>query len=155
GDAGLERAYNGDLSGKADEFKTIFDQLRGKPREGDDVRTALDPAAQRVALAGLAGRAGSVGAIEPQTGLVRGMGRLPGCDLNAVPDNFAQLTRAPGSPLLNRATQSGYPPGSTFKVVTATAALDSGQFTPSSVLSGKSPQVIGGVPLSNFGNEQF
>jgi len=57
--------------------------------------------------------------------------------------------------LLDRAAQSGYPPGSTFKVVTATAAIDSGRFTPNSVLSGQSPQVIGGVPLSNFGNEQF
>lgn len=155
GDAGLERSYDDDLSGKADEFQTIFNQLRGKPREGDDVRTTLDPAAQRVALAALAGRAGSVVAIEPQTGFVRVMASVPGFDLNSVPNNFARLTRAAGSPLLNRATQSGYPPGSTFKVVTATAALDSGQFTPNSVLSGKSPRVIDGVPLSNFGNEQF
>ena len=155
GDAGLERSYDDDLSGKADEFQTIFDQLRGKPREGDDVRTALDPTAQRVALAALAGRPGSVVAIEPQTGFVRVMASVPGFDLNSVPNNFARLTRAPGSPLLNRSTQSGYPPGSTFKVVTATAALDSGQFTPNSVLSGKSPRVIDGVPLSNFGNEQF
>jgi peptidoglycan glycosyltransferase len=65
------------------------------------------------------------------------------------------LRRAPGAPLLDRAAQSGYPPGSTFKVVTAAAALDSGRYTPDSVLSGKSPRVIGGVSLSNFGNEQF
>jgi peptidoglycan glycosyltransferase len=65
------------------------------------------------------------------------------------------LRRAPGAPLLDRAAQSGYPPGSTFKVVTAAAALDSGRYTPHSALSGKSPRVIGGVPLSNFGNEQF
>jgi peptidoglycan glycosyltransferase len=155
GDAGLERSYDDDLSGKTNEFQTIFDELRGKPREGDYVRTTLDPAAERVALSGLAGRAGSVVAIEPQTGFVRVMVSVPQFDLNSVPDNFARLTRAPGSPLLDRATQSGYPPGSSFKVVTATAALDSGQFTPNSVLSGKSPRVIDGVPLSNFGNEQF
>jgi peptidoglycan glycosyltransferase len=155
GDVGLERSYDDDLTGKTDEFETIFDQLRGKEREGDDITTALDPNAQRTAIAALAGRAGSVVAIEPQTGLVRVMVSVPGFDLNSVPDNFAELRRAPGAPLLDRATQSGYPPGSTFKVVTATAALDSGQFTPNSVLSGKSPRVIGGVPLSNFGNEQF
>jgi peptidoglycan glycosyltransferase len=155
GDVGLERSYDDDLTGKTDEFETIFDQLRGKQREGDDIVTALDPAAQRTAIAGLAGRAGSVVAIEPQTGLVRVMASVPGFDLNSVPDNFAKLRRTPDSPLLNRAAQSGYPPGSTFKVVTATAALDSGRFTPDSVLSGKSPQKIGGVPLSNFGNEQF
>ena len=155
GNSGLERSYDDDLTGKADEFETIFDELRGKKREGDDITTALDPEAQRTALSALAGRAGSVVAIEPQTGLVRVMASVPGFDLNAVPDNFARLVRTPDAPLLNRAAQSGYPPGSTFKVVTATAALDSGRFTPTSVLNGKSPQVIGGVPLSNFGNEQF
>jgi penicillin-binding protein A len=155
GDVGLERSYDDDLTGKTDEFETILDELRGKEREGDDIVTALDPEAQRTAIAGLAGRAGSVVAIEPQTGLVRVMASVPGFDLNSVPDNFAELRRAPDAPLLDRAAQSGYPPGSTFKVVTATAALDSGRFTPNSVLSGKSPQEIGGVPLSNFGNEQF
>jgi peptidoglycan glycosyltransferase len=155
GNAALERRYDDDLTGKSDEFQTILDQLRGKKREGHDLETTLDPAAQRTALAGLAGRPGSVVAIEPQTGFVRVMASVPGYDLNAIPDNFARLIRTPDAPLLNRAAQSGYPPGSTFKVVTATAALDSGRFTPDSVLSGKSPQVIDGVPLSNFSNEQF
>jgi peptidoglycan glycosyltransferase len=155
GRVGLERSYNDDLTGKADEFETVFDELRGKKREGDDIRTALDPAAQRVALDGLAGRPGSVVAIEPQTGLVRVMASVPGFDLNAIPDDFARINRDRSAPLLNRAAQSGYPPGSTFKVVTAAAALDSGRFTPNSFVNGKSPRVIDGVPLSNFGNEQF
>ncbi len=155
GNSGLERKYDDDLTGKADEFETILDELRGKQREGNDIVTALDPGGQRAALAGLAGRAGSVVAIEPQTGLVRVMASVPGFDLNSVPDNFARLVRIPDAPLLNRAAQSGYPPGSTFKVVTATAAIDSGRFTPNSVVDGKSPKEIGGVPLSNFGNEQF
>jgi penicillin-binding protein A len=155
GNSALERKYDDDLTGKADEFETILDQLRGKQREGHDITTALDPAAQRTALSGLAGRAGSVVAIEPQTGLVRVMASVPGFDLNSVPDNFARLVRTPDAPLLDRAAQSGYPPGSTFKVVTAATALDSGKFTPNSFVSGKSPKVIDGVPLSNFGNEQF
>jgi peptidoglycan glycosyltransferase len=155
GRVGLERSYNDDLTGKTDEFETIFDELRGRQREGDDIVTTLDPQAQQTAVQGLAGRAGSVVAIEPRTGAVRVMASNPSFNLNSVPDSFATLRRASGAPLLDRATQSGYPPGSTFKVVTATAALDSGRFTPDSVLSGKSPRVIGGVPLSNFGNEQF
>jgi peptidoglycan glycosyltransferase len=65
------------------------------------------------------------------------------------------LNRAPGSPLLDRATQARYPPGSTFKVVTAAAALDTGKFTPDSVLDGSSPKTISGVPLQNFGGESF
>jgi penicillin-binding protein A len=155
GRVGLERSYNDDLTGKTDEFETVFDELRGKQREGDDVVTTLDPQAQQTALQGLAGRAGSVVAIEPQTGAVRVMASLPNFNLNSIPDEFASLRRQPGAPLLDRATQSGYPPGSTFKVVTATAALDTGRFTPGSTVSGKSPKEIGGVPLSNFGNEQF
>ena len=61
----------------------------------------------------------------------------------------------PGASTLNRTTQGRYPPGSTFKVVTVTAAIDSGRYTPNSFISGKSPKVISGVPLSNFGNENF
>ena len=55
----------------------------------------------------------------------------------------------------NRATQAGYPPGSTFKVVTDVAALDSGKFTPDSVVNGNSPVTISGVPLSNDGDASY
>ncbi len=155
GRSGIERSHNDELTGDADEFTTIFDELRGREREGDDLLTTLDPEGQRAALDALAGRAGSIVAIEPQTGFVRVMAAVPGFDPNRVPSDFAQLNRAPGSPLFNRSTQSGYPPGSTFKVVTATAAIDSGRYTPLSSLSGRSPKRIGGVPLSNFGGTSF
>jgi penicillin-binding protein A len=155
GRAGIERSHNDDLTGESDEFTTIFDELRGREREGDDVVTALDSQAQRVAIDALAGRAGSVVAIEPQTGRVNVMAAVPGFDPNRIPGDFAQLNKASGSPLFNRSAQSGYPPGSTFKVVTAAAALDSGRFNPQSVVSGESPKEIGGVPLANFGNQSF
>ena len=86
------------------------------------------------------------------------MASVPGYDPNQVKNTgtFKRLNKpSSGAPLVNRPTQSVYPPGSTMKVVTATAALDSGEFTPSTVLSGRSPQTIGGVPLSNAGGEQF
>jgi peptidoglycan glycosyltransferase len=155
GRSGLERSHNDELTGETDEFETIVDELRGKDREGDDIVTTLDPGAQRTAIGGLAGRAGAVVAIEPQTGRVKVMAAVPAFDPNRIPTEFSELNRAPGSPLFDRATQSGYPPGSTFKVVTAAAALDSGKFTPQSVLDGGSPKKIGGVPLQNFGGEQF
>src|SRR3954452_8625344 len=82
---------------------------------------------------------------------------VPGFDPNGAKDpaTLQELnSKGSGAPLVNRATQSTYPPGSTMKVVTAAAALDSGEFTPDSVLSGHSPQVIGGVPLSNAGGEE-
>jgi peptidoglycan glycosyltransferase len=55
----------------------------------------------------------------------------------------------------NRATQAGYPPGSTFKVVTASAGIDSGKFTSSSQVNGNSPVTISGVPLSNDNNQSW
>ena len=69
-------------------------------------------------------------ALEPQTGRVRVMVSVPEYDPNQMPDRFEEFNRDENSPLVNRATQSRYPPGSTFKVVTAAAALDSGKFTP-------------------------
>ena len=81
-------------------------------------------------------------AIEPATGAVRAMASIPGFDPNEVqnPENFKALTGDESAPLLNRPTQSTYPPGSTMKVVTAAAALDSGEFEPSSVLNADSPK---------------
>ena len=82
----------------------------------------------------------------------------PGYDPNALdePGVYTKLaTDNANSPLLNRATQGGYPPGSTMKVVTAAAALDSGKFTPDSTVDGKSPINISGTPLQNFSNTQY
>ena len=157
GSRGLEKSRNDDLAGKENEFASVLSELRSQKREGADVYTNLDPQAQRIALTGLAGRRGGVVAIEPQTGKVRVMASFPQFDQNSIPNaaSFRQLNRSADKPLLNRATQELYPPGSTFKVVTAAAALDTGTFTPDSVLDGSSPRTISGAPLSNFGGEQF
>jgi penicillin-binding protein A len=155
GQAGFERFHNDDLVGNKSEFSSILDQLQGQHQEGNDIVTSLDPAAQRVALDGLAGRPGAVVAIEPKTGKVRALVSEPPYDPNQIPTRFAQLNKDTSAPLLDRATQSGYAPGSTFKVVTATAALDTGKFTPDSVIDGHSPINVQGIPLSNAGGEQF
>ncbi len=168
GQTGIERSENAELAGERNEFTSILDQLRGVPQEGDNVTLTVDAGAQQVATQalqqaiastpGAAGSGGAVVALDPSTGAVKAMASVPGYDPNSVKDSnvFKQLNKkSSGAPLLNRATQSVYPPGSTMKVVTAAAALDSGQFTPDSVLSGRSPQTIGGFPLSNAGGEQF
>jgi penicillin-binding protein A len=155
GRAGLEQSYDDDLAGREDEFQTVLSGLENRRREGADVVTNLDPKGQKTAISALGGRAGSVVAIEPQTGKIRVMVSIPDYDANQVPNRFSGLNRAPGSPLLNRATQARYQPGSTFKVVTAAAALDTGKFTPDSVVDGSSPKTIGGVPLNNAGGESF
>jgi peptidoglycan glycosyltransferase len=155
GSTGIEQSENDVLTGRENEFATLIDELRGVAEEGSDLTVTLDAEAQRVATEGLAGRPGSVVALEPSTGAVRAMVSVPGFDPNQVPQTFNELSQDEAAPLLNRATQSPYPPGSTMKVVTAAAALDSGEFTPGTVLSGASPQEIGGVPLENAGGEQF
>jgi penicillin-binding protein A len=146
--AGLERSRGDELRGLQTGLSSIFGQL-SRRRTGDDVYTNLDPKAQRVALQGLAGRAGSVVALDPRTGAVKVMIALPGYN-----DNHPDAT-GPDISTFNRSTQSGYPPGSTFKVVTATAAIDSGKYTPNSVVNGNSPKTISGVPLSNDLNQSF
>jgi peptidoglycan glycosyltransferase len=153
GSAGLEKSFNRELTGQENEFKSLIDSFSGGTKEGDDVHTTLDPRAQRTALAALAGRRGSIVAIEPSTGAVKVMASIPDYDPNQVPNRYGQLNRDPGSPLFDRATQARYPPGSTFKVVTAAAALDSGRYTPDSIISGKNNKIISGVPLQNFGGE--
>ena len=155
GQSEFERYHDAELTGEKSEFTSILDQLRGQRREGDNIVSSLDPAAQRAALDGLGGQPGSVVAIEPKTGKVRALVSQPPYNPNDVRNRFKQLNAATGSPLLDRATQAHYAPGSTFKVVTATAAIDSGKFTPDSIISGRSPIEVQGIPLSNSGGEQF
>jgi penicillin-binding protein A len=155
GRRGLEQSRNDDLAGKEDEFESILAGLESRDREGNDVVTNLDVRGTQAAVAGLAGRKGAVVAIEPKTGKVRVMVSEPEYDPNLIPSDIGQLNNDPNQPLLNRTTQELYPPGSTFKVVTATAALDSGKLTPDTVIDGSSPKTISGVPLENAGGESF
>ena len=155
GSAGIEKSYNRELTGKQDEFKSLIDQLGGGTKQGDDLHTTLDPRAQRTAIAALGGQRGSIVALDPSSGAIRVMASVPDYDPNDVPARYAQLNRDPSSPLFNRATQAGYPPGSTFKVVTAAAALDSGRYTPDSFISGRNNKVISGVPLQNSGGAEY
>jgi peptidoglycan glycosyltransferase len=160
---GIELAENDLLIGEENEFATIIDQLRDQQPEGADITLTLDSEAQRIATEGLQsaisvpGTGAALVAIEPATGAVRAMASIPGFDPNEVqnPDNFKALTSDESAPLLNRPTQSIYPPGSTMKVVTAAAALDSGEFEPSTVLNADSPKEISGIDLQNSGGQSF
>ena len=155
--SGFERAEEDVLTGNENEFVSLLDQVRGRAQEGSDIVTTLDAGAQRIATEQLAGQAspGAVVAIEPQTGAVRVMASTPGFDPNTVPTQLEELNKADPPALLDRTTQSVYPPGSTMKVVTAAAALDSGEFTPETTLDASSPQTFSGFPLANAGDQPF
>jgi peptidoglycan glycosyltransferase len=153
----LEQSRNDELTGERDDVGSIVDQLSGREREGDEVRTTLDVDAQRIAYDALAGQRGAVVALEPATGRIRVMASRPSFDPNALRRQGAlrDLDRAEGSPLVNRTTMGQYPPGSTFKVVTAVAAIDSGRYSEDSTLDGSSPKTISGAPLRNFGDADY
>jgi penicillin-binding protein A len=156
GDSEFEKFHNDELVGESSEFTSILDELRGRRQEGDDVVTNLDPAAQRVALEDLeAAGFGAVVAIEPQSGRVRVLASNPPYDPNLVPEHLSELNTDPTSPLLDRATQGQYPPGSTFKVVTAAAGLDSGTIGPETTIDAPGELDVQGQPLQNDFTQSF
>jgi peptidoglycan glycosyltransferase len=158
GATGVELYRNEDLNGQSSgNLQSVLDQLQGKEPAGDRVLTSLDPAAQRVAESQLAGHEGAVVALEPRTGAVTVMASAPSYNPNGLRSSAyrAQIGHAAGNPLVNRATQFGYAPGSTFKVITATAAIDSGAYTTESTVSGRNDVVVSGLPLQNDNNESL
>jgi penicillin-binding protein A len=160
GRAGLERSRNDELTGQRTELITALESILGRSDEGDDVNTTLNAEAQQAAADALeaSGHKGALVALDVDTGGVLAMASNPSYDPNGLgdPATFRRLNRdEANAPLVNRATQNGYPPGSTMKVVTAAAALDSGRYRPDSTVSGENGKVISGVPLNNFGGESF
>ncbi|MDR3080615.1 MAG: penicillin-binding protein 2 [Streptomyces sp.] len=131
----LEDAQDGLLAGTAPLLAPVpgwNDVVRGRS-PGGDVVTTLNGAAQQAAFQGLAGRPGAVAAIEPSTGRILALVSAPSYDpgelsgaTQSVPRAWTRLNEDAARPMLNRAIRETYPPGSTFKVVTAAAALDTG-----------------------------
>ncbi len=131
GASGIEIGQNDNLSSTDDPetLDELINQVTGGEEGGNNVTLTLDPDLQRLAYEELAasntGR-GSVVALDPQTGEILALVTHPSFDPNNIDDTFPDLANAPDFPLVNRATQSLYPPGSTFKVITAAAALQAG-----------------------------
>jgi peptidoglycan glycosyltransferase len=158
GDSEFERYHNDELTGEESEFGSILDELSGRNQEGDDLVTNLDPVAQRTALEDLREAGfGAVVAIEPRSGRVEVLASNPPYDPNRVPYELRKLNgNEIETPLFDRATQGQYPPGSTFKVVTAAAGLDSGTITPSTPIDAPGSLEVEGTPLENdFGQDFF
>ena len=157
GDSEFEQFHNDELVGNESEFSSILDELSGRQQQGNDIVTNIDPAAQETALAALQEVGfGAVVAIEPQSGRVLVLASNPPYDPNRVPFELSKLNRNElEAPLFNRATQGQYPPGSTFKVVTAAAGLDSGTITPETAIDAPGTLEVQGQPLHNDFDEDF
>lgn len=143
GNTGIEGAMNEVLSGTAD--SQFLDQLTsiftGKNPKGAAVELTIDPVAQQAAWDALGDRAGAVVALDPKTGAILAMvskpsydpNRLASHDISAVIDTYNELLTDPGDPLINRTIAGDlYAPGSVFKLIVASAAIDSGKFLPES-----------------------
>jgi peptidoglycan glycosyltransferase len=157
GDSEFEQFHNDQLIGENSEFESILDEISGREQEGNDIVTNIDAEAQRVALSDLEEAGfGAVVAIEPSTGEVKVMASNKPYDPNRIPTELEQLNlNTIETPLLNRATQGLYPPGSTFKVVTAAAALQSGTITPETPIDAPGSIIDEGHELANDFNEDF
>ncbi|MFE7976982.1 peptidoglycan D,D-transpeptidase FtsI family protein [Streptomyces shenzhenensis] len=139
----LESIEDGILTGNDDRlfFRNTLDMITGKPKQGGNVVTTLSGAAQKAAYSGLKaqGGKGAVVALEPTTGKILALASYPSYDPSSFAGNSTstdseawkklQKKYNPADPMLNRALRETYPPGSTFKVVTAAAALENGLYT--------------------------
>ncbi|EFF92051.1 MULTISPECIES: penicillin-binding transpeptidase domain-containing protein [Streptomyces] len=163
----LENLDDGILTGNDDRlfFRNTLDMITGKPKQGGNVVTTLNAAAQKAAYNGLKSRGkGAVVALEPSTGKILALASYPSYD----PSSFAGASSAdgkawqqlqkknnPDDPMQNRALRETYPPGSTFKVVTAAAALENGLYTSADQhTDSPDPWIMPGTrtPLPNEGN---
>ena len=160
---GLEQSLDDYLTGAntnlTNTFKEELRKLGGQTVHGDNVILTLRPAVQELALQQLAGRCGAVVALDAKTGAVLAMASSPTYNANLIeqPKGYGKVLKIKGScgdasALVNNATAGLYPPGSTFKMVTAAAALDSGAYTPSSVFNDPGYCIEYGQRVSNAGN---
>jgi penicillin-binding protein 2 len=167
GQAGLEAEYDGFLRGTSGATRVQVDALgnlrrelaRKQPKQGSQLRLSLDLDVQRAgqeALAGGTGK-GAFAVMDVHNGQVLGLGSEPSYD----PNLFAKVVRQKdydrltdkenGDPLTNRAVAAGYPTGSTFKLITATAALESGLITPDTPLNDPGELTVGDITFKNAG----
>jgi penicillin-binding protein 2 len=167
GQAGIEAEYDRFLRGRNGAARLEVDALgnltktlrREQPIQGKQLRLSLDLDVQRVAQQALAGGTGrgAFAVMDVNNGEVMALGSQPSFDPNIFTKPLTQKhlnalsSEELGKPLFNRAIQGGYPTGSTFKLITATAALESGHITPDTVLNDPGSLTVGGVTFENAG----
>jgi peptidoglycan glycosyltransferase len=158
---GLEQSLNSYLTGANSNFNTVvrtnLDRLTGATVTGNNVFLTINARVQRVALNALGSQCGSVVALEPSTGRVIVLASSPTFNPNLVENDFSAIEKIkancqPASPLLNRGTAATFTPGSIFKVITASAALDTGKFKPTTTFYDPGYCVEYGKPVKNFGD---
>jgi penicillin-binding protein A len=157
GRSGIEAQLDDVFTGKSTDLgvQSWVDRLLGRRPKGAGVKLTLVPAVQRAAQQALAGQTGAIVALDPRTGALIASASAPTYNPARLEDIWARLSKDKAAPLLNRVTQGLYPPGSSFKVVTATGALDAGVVTPDTPFIDTGTYVVSGGKVTNYGGEVF
>jgi penicillin-binding protein A len=146
GASGIEKTENSVLTGNSSKLavRNVIDMITNKPRKGATVQLTINSKAQNAAWSALQalGKSGAVVALDPSTGKILAMASYPSYDPNQLAvlngtqlnSNDKALLNDKNQPLLNRATSTTYPPGSTFKIVTSSALFSQGKGSPSTVV---------------------
>jgi len=158
GTAGLERSWNAELTGIAsgDPIGDLLRKFRSDPYDPRALTLGISSVLQHAAVSGLAADRGAVVMIDPQTGQILALASTPTYDTSAIAnpatsqDAFAAVRAAASTPLLTRATQGQYVPGSVFKIVTAIAGLGSGRITPTTTFPDQPKAEQAGLVVSGF-----
>jgi len=157
GRSGIERKLNGELTGQTSalSLENWADRLLGRRPEGAAVKLTLVPAVQRAAQQALKGQKGAIVVLDPKTGALIASASAPTFDPADLEDSWERLSQDANAPLLNRATQGLYTPGSAFKVVTAASGLDNGKVTPDAAFVDTGTYVVFGGKVTNYGGEVY
>ena len=159
GTSGIEAAENDTLKGQQNyaSWTDVLNSLAGVGGVGNDVTLTLNSKIQQAAQDALSGYAGACVVMDPETGAVLGMASSPTYD---AADFAAEIEKANANPdgestLLNRAIQTLYAPGSTFKIVTLATALEDGVASEDTVFSSPGTMDIGNAPVTNFNKNSY
>jgi penicillin-binding protein A len=165
GATAIESAENSILAGTDDRLfvRQLSNLITGRNPQGGSVVLTIDPVLQQAAYNALKGRKGAVVAVEPSTGAILALVSSPSYDPNplsshnrtTIEDTWKKLLADPDQPMLDRALDETYPPGSTFKLITAAAALSTGDYTPQTQIPAPAtlPYPNSSLSLKNFAGE--
>lgn len=155
GSAGLEASFARYLRGDVQNnpLDTIANDLLHRQRTGADLKLTLDSRIQAVAAQVMGSDRGAVVALDPKTGAILAMVSTPFYDANTVEQQWDQISANPGKPLLNRATQGLYTPGSVYKIITASAVVDLGLIDVEKPYSCRQELVVDGFHISSHNHD--
>jgi peptidoglycan glycosyltransferase len=157
GRAGIERVYNEELTGQAGLLgvTSSWSAILGQNKRGADLKLTVQMKVQQAAAQALGERRGAVIALDPRTGAILAMVSSPRYDPNTLTDDWKELVSDPDTPLLNRAASGLYPPGSVFKIVVGSGAIQTGTVTPDTQFTDTGAVRLGGYEINNYGDEVY